>query len=180
MASRNDYETPQELFDALDAVFHFGLDVCAVQANAKVDRYRSFRNGGGLNANWAHLLRDKSTPTAWCNPPYSDGAGRPCVAKWIQKAIDETKGGVTTVMLLVNDPSTKWYALMLEHAVAVLHLTGPRLRFRLDGKEVGTPSFTNVVSVFGPHPRAWNVGCSVRYWNWRVNPHGVWVAECAW
>ena len=31
--------TPQDLFDKLDAEFHFNLDVCALPENAKCERY---------------------------------------------------------------------------------------------------------------------------------------------
>ncbi len=33
------WETPQEVFDRLDARFHFEVDVCATAENAKCKRY---------------------------------------------------------------------------------------------------------------------------------------------
>jgi hypothetical protein len=33
------WETPQELFDELDRVWHFETDVCAVASNAKCAHY---------------------------------------------------------------------------------------------------------------------------------------------
>lgn len=50
---RQDWETPPELFNRLDAIFHFTLDACAVQRNAKCARYFSrkrtdYPNPGGV------------------------------------------------------------------------------------------------------------------------------------
>ena len=37
-SERDDWETPQALFDELDAEFHFTLDVCANESNSKCTR----------------------------------------------------------------------------------------------------------------------------------------------
>jgi len=36
---RNNWETPQKIFDELDEEFGFNLDVCADEGNAKCERY---------------------------------------------------------------------------------------------------------------------------------------------
>jgi hypothetical protein len=38
-SASDEWETPQEFFDALDEIFHFTLDVCATPENAKCPRY---------------------------------------------------------------------------------------------------------------------------------------------
>lgn len=40
------WETPQNLFDRLNRVFHFDLDVCATAENAKCERYFTERDNG--------------------------------------------------------------------------------------------------------------------------------------
>lgn len=55
-----EWETPQELFDKLDAEYHFDVDVCATQENAKCARYYT-REDDGLIQEWHG--------TCWMNPP---------------------------------------------------------------------------------------------------------------
>ena len=43
-----EWETPQDLFDRLDAIYHFETDVCATAENAKVAKYYD-RETDGLN-----------------------------------------------------------------------------------------------------------------------------------
>ena len=45
------WATPQDLFDELDAEFHFELDVCATAENAKCKRYFT-PEIDGLRQNW--------------------------------------------------------------------------------------------------------------------------------
>lgn len=38
-SKKDDWETPQWLFDDLDSEFHFTLDPCADESNHKCDKY---------------------------------------------------------------------------------------------------------------------------------------------
>lgn len=60
---KNDWETPQELFDLLGRDYRFTLDACATRANAKCARFFSPEEDG--------LTQDWGGETVWCNPPYS-------------------------------------------------------------------------------------------------------------
>lgn len=52
MSSNTDnWATPQALFDKLNAVFHFTLDVCASKDNAKCKRYFT-KEQDGLKQDW--------------------------------------------------------------------------------------------------------------------------------
>jgi phage N-6-adenine-methyltransferase len=51
-SSSDEWETPWEFFSALDAVFHFTLDVCASHANAKCGRYFT-KADDGLSQMWS-------------------------------------------------------------------------------------------------------------------------------
>lgn len=62
-SGRDDWETPQALYDELDAEFGFTVDACATQHNAKCQRFFSPEQDG--------LLQDWSGETVWINPPYS-------------------------------------------------------------------------------------------------------------
>ena len=41
-----EWETPQDLFDKLNAMFHFDLDPCATAENAKCERYYTAEDNG--------------------------------------------------------------------------------------------------------------------------------------
>lgn len=50
-SDKNFWETPQKLFDELDAEFHFTLDAAASDENHKCARYFT-QNDDGLRQNW--------------------------------------------------------------------------------------------------------------------------------
>lgn len=90
----DDWETPQDFFDALDAEFNFQLDVCASNANAKCDKYFS-KDENGLAQKWI-----TEGGSVWCNPPY----GRQ-ISEWVKKASEESKiNNQTVVMLVPREP----------------------------------------------------------------------------
>ena len=86
------WETPQELFDKYDAIYHFETDVCALQENAKCKRFFTPEMDG---------LKQEWTGVCWCNPPYGRQIG-----KWVEKA---AKSFATVVMLLPARTDTKWF-----------------------------------------------------------------------
>lgn len=88
------HATPQDLFDRLDAEFHFKLDVCADETNAKCDQYFD-RQADGLKGDWTAVDGWK-----WCNPPYGREIG-----KWVQKAATSRR----TVMLIPSRTDTRWF-----------------------------------------------------------------------
>ena len=79
-SSSDEWETPQELFDKLNAEFHFTIDVCASKENAKVNRYFTKEQDG--------LKQDWTGETVWCNPPYGKQ-----IKHWIHKAYEHFVGG---------------------------------------------------------------------------------------
>ena len=87
---RGDWETPQDLFDTLNKEFHFTLDVCANNGNAKCKNYYS---EASLLKRWEGIC--------WMNPPYGREIGR-----WIKKAYES---GTTVVCLLPSRTDTAWW-----------------------------------------------------------------------
>lgn len=61
-SNKEDWETPQDLFDELNKEFNFTIDVCANITNNKCKRYYT-QIDNGLIQNW-------NNETVWCNPPY--------------------------------------------------------------------------------------------------------------
>ena len=75
-----EWATPQEFFDALDAEFHFTLDPCSTDENAKCAKHYTREQDG--------LAQDWTGETVFCNPPY----GRE-MPKWIKKCYEHFKSG---------------------------------------------------------------------------------------
>ena len=90
-----EWPTPQDLFDKLDAEFHFTLDVCATAENAKCEKYFT-KEQDGLAQTWSGVC--------WMNPPY----GRAMIA-WLKRAVAERDNGVTTVALIPARTNTGWW-----------------------------------------------------------------------
>lgn len=85
-----DWGTPQSMFDRLNEIYDFTLDVCA--ANAQVAKCRQFFTPeiDGLKTRWFGR--------PFCNPPY----GRGEVKKWVMKAIKELScANVESVVFLI-------------------------------------------------------------------------------
>jgi phage N-6-adenine-methyltransferase len=101
----DDWQTPPELFAALDAEFDFWVDVAASSQNTLCQMYYDVETNA-LSKDWAKAcswLGERELVACWCNPPYSRGLQ----AQFIAKAAAERLKGVTTVMLLPARTDTK-------------------------------------------------------------------------
>lgn len=133
MSSETDeWATPLEFFLGLDYEFHFEVDVCASEANAKV-RHFFTRDDDGLAQAWAPL-------TCWMNPPYGATIGR-----WCEKAWLESQMGATVVGLLPARTDTAWWHKFVLQAAEVRFIRG---RLKFSGK--GTAPFPSAVVVWRP------------------------------
>lgn len=110
-----EWETPQDLFDALNAEFHFTLDPCSTDENAKCSKHYTKEHDG--------LKQDWTGETVFCNPPY----GRE-LPKWIRKCYQHFIGGGTAVLLIPARTDTKVFHEYIYHKAEVRFLKG-RLHF---------------------------------------------------
>ena len=96
-SAKDDWETPQELFDELDAQYHFTLDAASSDANAKCQKHYTIADDG-LHKSWGG-------ETVWLNPPYGKG-----IKAWVRKAWEEgQKEHTTVVCLLPARTDTAWF-----------------------------------------------------------------------
>ncbi|KAA6313545.1 hypothetical protein EZS27_035698 [termite gut metagenome] len=115
MSSNTDlWETPQDLFDNLDAQYRFTLDVCAIPQNVKCLRYYTPKQDGLLQ-DWKGIC--------WMNPPY----GREII-KWVKKAYESSLVGTTVVALLPARTDTVWFWEYVYHKAKITFVQG-RLKF---------------------------------------------------
>lgn len=136
-----EWETPRDLFDALNREFNFQLDVCATPLNAKCARFYT-EEEDGLSQEWKGRC--------WMNPPYGD-----VIVDWVKKAHESAVNGTVVVCLVPARVDTGWW---WEHCrFAQVRFLRGRLKF--GNADAGAP-FPSAVVIFGKEQET-------RYWEWR-------------
>lgn len=92
-SDREDWATPQDLFDRLHAEFNFTIDLAAAEHNAKLPRFYTKEQNS--------LKQDWSNERGWLNPPYGNKTGH-----WLRKAHES---GSLVVLLLPARTDTRWF-----------------------------------------------------------------------
>ena len=108
-SKKDDWGTPQDLFDRLDKLYGFTLDAAANHENAKCPRYymleglyelgKKVADENGLTGPWGI-----GGGWTWCNPPYGRETG-----KWVAKAWHEMETGNNHVLLLPARTDTRYF-----------------------------------------------------------------------
>jgi phage N-6-adenine-methyltransferase len=132
-SNRDDWETPNSLFDILDKIFKFDLDAAANHKNAKCLLFYSPKTNA-FTKDWA------GNGNVWLNPPY----GRDVTEPWVNKAYEESQKGAVVVCLLPARTETKWFQTLWK----ANHLVFLRGRVRFVGGKSCAP-FPSVVAIFG-------------------------------
>ena len=136
LTPREDWETPDALFRALDSIFHFDFDAAAHADNAKCEKFIS-RGEDARFAWWPNYGQ-----RAFLNPPYGRG-----VRAFLEAAVRASERGVGTVALLPARTDTEWwYDLVGWRAQAIWFLKG-RLRF---GKATNSAPFPSALVLWQP------------------------------
>lgn len=157
IGSRDDWETPPELFGLLDEKFHFTLDAAASAENAKCERFYTFENSA--------FKQDPTDEVIWCNPPFGRG-----MSDWIA-LFNHWSHRNTVVALTPSNTETQWWAKAYYSAHRVLLLTG-RVQF-LDpetGRAAGNNPGGSTVFVFGG--TEYPLLDKVTLWDWRAELGG--------
>lgn len=126
------WETPQDVFDALNNEFNFKTDVCALPQNAKCADYYTPEQDE---------LKQKWSGACWMNPPY----GREIV-KWVKKAHESAQAGATVVCLLPARTDTSWWHEYVMRAAEIRFIRG---RLKFSGSKINAP-FPSAVAIFIP------------------------------
>ena len=130
-SDREDWETPQALFDKLDAEYHFTLDPCATPENAKCKKFYT-KEENGLTKSWAGEV-------VFCNPPYSRKIG-----EWVKKAAEEE---ADVVMLIPARTDTSWFHNYIYNKAEITFLRG-RLKFETGGVPGNSAPFPSMLVYF--------------------------------
>ncbi|MPQ36945.1 adenine methyltransferase [Lactobacillus plantarum] len=121
-SNKEDWETPQDFYDRLNAKYHFEWDLAASDDNAKCSCYFT-RDDNSLEQDWEGL-----SGNLFLNPPY----GRE-LKLWVKKAATTgLKDKQNLVMLIPSRTDTSyWHDYIFNHA-EIEFLRG-RLKFEVDG-----------------------------------------------
>lgn len=130
-SERHDWETPQYIFDGLNAEFGFDLDVCATDTTAKCRRYFT-KEFDALEQNWQGVC--------WMNPPY----GRQ-IEKWMKKAFESAWSGSLVVCLVPARTDTHWWHRYATRG-EIRYLRG---RLKFEGAANSAP-FPSAIVIFRP------------------------------
>lgn len=135
-SEKQDWCTPQQFFDELDAEFHFVLDAAATHQNSKCKRCFTPEDDG-LIQNW------DVGGAVYCNPPYGKEIGL-----WVKKAYEEAQKGTTIVMLIPARTDTKYFHEYIYHKAEIRFVKG-RLKFTDEnGTPKGTAPFPSMVVIY--------------------------------
>jgi len=132
-SSKEDWETPQWLYDELNKEFGFTCDVAASHKNHKHRNYYT-SDIDGLKQNWDGIC--------WLNPPYGRSIGL-----WVCKAHMEAQNGATIVMLLPARTDTRYFHDYIYGKHEVRFIRG-RLKF---GDSKNSAPFPSMIVVFKPN-----------------------------
>ena len=158
-AARDDYQTPPDLFAALDAEFYFDLDAAADAENALGSSYGgpryidaamdALQTSWGGDRWWPAKIR-----SVFCNPPYS------LIDPFVRRAVEQARAHDLTVVLLV--PARTGRAIWRTHVWGVAHeirFISGRLRFGLPDKATASATFDSAVVVYRGRQRLGRTEC---------------------
>ena len=95
-SAKQDWATPDELYERLDRIYKFDLDVAASRDNTRCPAYFD-ASTDGLAQPWRGRV--------WCNPPYGRSIGA-----WVTKAAVEARISATLIVMLVPARTdTRWW-----------------------------------------------------------------------
>ncbi len=134
-AEKDEWATPQSLYDALDAEFHFTLDVCATAENAKVERFFTL-DDDALTEAW--------TGACWMNPPYSR------MTEFMDKAARSARDGAIVCCLVPSRTDVDWWWQYARQGE--IRLLRGRLSFVDNEGNTGPAPFPSAVIILGLAP----------------------------
>ena len=132
-----EWTTPRDLFDELDAEFHFDLDVASTHDNALCERHYTAEEDGLLQP-WEGSV--------WCNPPYGREIGL-----WMEKAAQSNQNGVTVCLVPARTDPKWWHDWVVGHATEIRFIQGG---LKFGGSDNSAP-FPSAIVVYDRRPKRW-------------------------
>lgn len=149
----DEWTTPQDCFDVLNAEFDFILDAAATKDNRKCFYYfgpdhQNHDLRDALNTVWWPYVDIHHRPV-FVNPPYSR------CREFIAKAALEARKGATVVCLVPSRTDTRWWhdhvwAIDRPYRGVEVRFIKGRLKFGGTGKADNSAPFPSCVVIFRP------------------------------
>jgi phage N-6-adenine-methyltransferase len=114
-STRQDWPTPDKLFDVLDRRYGFNFDLAADKSNTKCVNYFTKEDDALLQI-WKGVC--------WLNPPYG-GSGTNKLKAWVMKAFKAGQiDGCSVTMLIPARTNTNWWHDYCMRAKEILFIRG--------------------------------------------------------
>lgn len=115
------WNTPRTLFDPLNELWKFEVDVACLEESALCDMFFTPETDG-LNQDWGNRI-------CWMNPPYDD------IKSWLKKAAEEFEKGSTVVVLIPSRTDTiAFHEYVKDNFTYICFIKG---RLKFDNPTVG-------------------------------------------
>jgi phage N-6-adenine-methyltransferase len=135
-SNKQDWCTPQQLYDELNREFNFVADVSATEENKKAP-FCYTPETDGLKQTWV------LGGPVFCNPPYGNE-----IKKWVKKAYEESQKGATVVMLIPARTDTSYFHDYIYNQAEIRFLRG-RIHFTdQNGNNTGRAPFPSMVVIW--------------------------------
>jgi len=138
-SDKQDWETPQGLFDNLNNEFDFELDAFASDKNAKCKHFFTERDDS-FQQDWTKYK------SIFINPPYTSKV-QDEVLKKINDTISSNWRGVIVLLVPARTDTKRWHDYIFNKADDIRFIKG-RLRFEVDGVPRGSSTFPSAVIVY--------------------------------
>lgn len=137
-SKKEDWETPQYLFDRLNEKYNFKWDLAANDDNAKCANYITELENS-LNVEWANLKGN-----LFLNPPYNRD-----LKMWVKKAYETSmKRDESIVLLIPSRTDTSYWHDYIFNKAKIKFLRG-RLKFEINGVAGQPAPFPSAIIEFG-------------------------------
>jgi len=153
---KDEWETPDWLFDFLDDEYNFQVDVAATQHNALCPGYYSKEDDALSLDTWLADDLDEHDRVItegihrfYMNPPYSGGK----IGKFLKKAYEEyLKGALVVCLIPINSDTGYWHKYVMK-STEIRFIEGrvKYIGYDTDGNKIkNSPTFPSCVVVFNP------------------------------
>ena len=136
--SCNEFQTPLDMFEALNKEFNFEYDLACRESNKRVENGLCYPKVDSLKVDWHKL----SKGWLWLNPPYSP------LKPWVEKVQKEFLLGAKIVMLIPPILNTRYFAKVMP---SELRMIVGRVAFvNPDGRPMKGNSHDSCLCIYGP------------------------------
>ncbi len=136
--NNDEWGTPLDLFNKLDAEFYFTLDPCASTGRPLRDDITQFtKEDNGLSQPWTgHRV--------FCNPPYSSRQ----IRDWVMKAYAERDNCQVIVLLIPVRTDRAYFHDFIQGTAEIRFLRGRPKFIPLMNQNGGSPSFPSMLVIY--------------------------------